>query len=541
MWKERLKREYLPFALGTLIWALTVIWVNFHGVQWFNFDMYADAEVAKRMAEQHTLFPENWIFGNQYYVIATPAVAALFYHIVPDSVCAMACASTLMYALILMSFVWCFMPIVSTQALWAGLFCMAGATLLGDSISSSTYGFQVLYTMASYYACYLLVILLHVGIWMRILKGIRVSMLAVIPTLAAVFALGVQSLRETLSLCLPLLLVTGADWLCHRAEPGRKKGFLFASCSLLFNLAGVAVHEYVRQHMGSNFASNVSVLIEGAEKGTILGRAADSLRAFLDIAGLRYLHYGVKWMPLVGMGLVLLLLAVAVTGLYYRSRKQTDAWLLLVFCWTSLAGVFLAGVLVIQVRAIYYFVWFLLVPFSVSLLMKKIRSRGRTLFCAAVFLFGAVNYFYNVYPDAVKYREQKQFYAEIVSWLEERGIGVIYGDYQAPTISACSGDRIEYASVFPNAGAEPDSHSDLLIPNGSPVATERYHHIEPERSVLVLSESPYDDYSGYRYLNEYMTEEYRSEFKECFKQEASFESSQITYYIYSFSDKEVIG
>ena len=50
MQTERLNRKYLPFVIGTLIWGITVLWVNFHGAQWYNFDMFADASVAKRMA-----------------------------------------------------------------------------------------------------------------------------------------------------------------------------------------------------------------------------------------------------------------------------------------------------------------------------------------------------------------------------------------------------------------------------------------------------------------------------------------------------------
>ena len=51
--------------------------VNFAGFAYFcNADMYEDTLVARLMWEQKTLFPENYIFGNQYYVIATPVFAA---------------------------------------------------------------------------------------------------------------------------------------------------------------------------------------------------------------------------------------------------------------------------------------------------------------------------------------------------------------------------------------------------------------------------------------------------------------------------------
>ena len=77
MQRQCLNRKYLPFVIGTLIWGITVLWVNFHGAQWYNFDMFADASVAKRMAEQNIIFSKDWLLGTQYFIIATPVWAAL--------------------------------------------------------------------------------------------------------------------------------------------------------------------------------------------------------------------------------------------------------------------------------------------------------------------------------------------------------------------------------------------------------------------------------------------------------------------------------
>ena len=214
---------------------------------------------------------------------------------------------------------------------------------------------------------------------------------------------------------------------------------------------------------------------------------------------------------------------------------------MLLFCWLSLFGVFAAGILVVQVRAIYYFVWYLLIPLSISFLLEHCSAKRKPLLCAAVLFCGAMNYFFNVYPDAAKYQAQKQFYREIVSWLEEEESGTVYGDYQTPTIAACSGDRLEFCSVFPNTAADGDEQSRLLVPYGSPVATERYRDIDPDHSVLILSDSPYDEMSGYRYLQNYMGEPYQSRFETVFSQEAYFESPQVTYYVYSFSEPEIIA
>lgn len=539
MQKEHLNRKYLPFVIGTLIWGITVLWINFHGAQWFNFDMFADAAVAKRMAEQHSFFPKDWLFGNQYYIIATPAVGALFYNIFHNSVLSLASASSFMFLLILLCFRWSFCPILSKTALWVGMFCMAGTTILGDSISSSTYGFQILYTMASYYACYLLVLLLHLGIWIRMEKKMPVSPLFIISALAASFALGIQSQREMLTLCIPFVLMTVLLWLRGRNDTGEKKSLVFALSSLGANLAGLLCNGYIRQHQGSRYLSNVSG-IDDAAHGTMGTRIAESAKAFLDLVGLRYIHYGWKWKLLAVLGLFLLLISLTALALCLKKKNRTGSRTLL-FCWLSLFGVFAAGVLVVQVRAIYYFVWYLLVPLSAAYLYEHLRGKKRALLCASVLLCGAMNYFYNVYPDAAKYQTQKQFYSEIVSWLEEHEIRTIYGDYQTPTIAACSGDRIEFCSVFPNTAANDDDQSSLLVPYGSPVATERYRDIHPEQSVLILSDSPYDEMSGFRYLENYMEEAYQSRFHACFTREACFESPQVTYYIYSFSDPEIIA
>ncbi len=571
---DRPKKEYLPFAFGALLWGITLLWVNFHGAQWYNFDMYADASFARLAAEQNTLFPQDWIFGNQYYVIATPAVASLFFRVCHESVFAMACAASLMFCLILACYVWCCRPLFSRRALWAGLFCMAGGSILGDSISSSTCGFQILYTMAAYYACYLLVILLHLGIWIRLRKKQKVSPIFPVLALTGSAALGVQSPRETLSLCIPLLLVTLVLWLRSRTDAGEKRSLIFATASLAVNLAGLYLNGFIREHGGTRVLSNVSAAGSGTVPQSAAEQIRGSLNAFLDLVGLRYLSYGWKWKPLAVLGLLLLVTALAALVVSLKKKNFFDRQApdppmpdagsprqagagrqkadtpasevgpLLLFCWISLLGVFAAGVLFVQVRAIYYFVWYLLVPLSVSALCDFLPVKGRAFLCAGVILCGAVNYFYNVYPDLSKYRGQKQFYAEIVSRLEEQGVKTVYGDYQAPTIAACAAGRIAYGSVFPNAAAEAadaDGKSGLLIPYGSPVSTEAYRSVDPESAVLILSDSPYDEMSGYRYLTGYLSEAYRERFEEFFHQEECFESPHISYYVYSFSDPELFG
>ena len=323
------------------------------------------------------------------YVIATPAIAALFCGIFRNSVFSMACASSLMFLLILLTYYWSFRPILSKSALWTGVFCMTGATILGDSISSSTYGFQILYTMASYYACYLLVILLHLSIWVRFGKARMVSPVLIGLALAASLALGIQSQREMLALCIPFLLITLVLWLKAKTDSGEKKGFLFAAASLGANLIGLCGNGYIRQHAGSQYLSNVSSA-EAAGADAFGTRFAESGRAFLDLVGLRYLHYGWKWKLLAVLGCFLLIVALAALVICMKKRDRMGSRMLL-FCWLSLFGVFTAGILVVRVRAIYYFVWYLLIPLSISFLLEHCSAKRKPLLCAAVLFCGAMN------------------------------------------------------------------------------------------------------------------------------------------------------
>ena len=128
--KEKLSRNgCLP---ERLIVVLTVIciaahfllyaYLNFAGLpRYCNSDVFADMQLAKRIWEQKSLFPTGWGFGNQYYVVGTPVLAALFYGMLGSINAAMAIATEVMSVLIMLSFLWllrgCGEPLIS-RAFW---------------------------------------------------------------------------------------------------------------------------------------------------------------------------------------------------------------------------------------------------------------------------------------------------------------------------------------------------------------------------------------------------------------------------------------
>ena len=107
--KEWPWRAILLVLLGLYLLAFCII--NFIGFGDFvSADMYSDSLLARYMWEQKSLFPEGWVFGNQYYVIATPVVAALFYGLTGSMNLAMILATTAMGLGLLISFWWMVRP-----------------------------------------------------------------------------------------------------------------------------------------------------------------------------------------------------------------------------------------------------------------------------------------------------------------------------------------------------------------------------------------------------------------------------------------------
>ena len=75
------------FALivGIILFAILIVRTNYSGNAFYNFDMYSDQLYARLVSEEGTVFPSDWVFGNQYYVIATPVLAGLLNTLIHNS------------------------------------------------------------------------------------------------------------------------------------------------------------------------------------------------------------------------------------------------------------------------------------------------------------------------------------------------------------------------------------------------------------------------------------------------------------------------
>ena len=91
-------------AIGIAVYFLSIVWINFHSPLWNQMDIYTYTLEGRLIYETKSCFPDGWLFGNQYLIIGSPNIAALFYGLTHDSSSAMALASSLSSLLILLSF-----------------------------------------------------------------------------------------------------------------------------------------------------------------------------------------------------------------------------------------------------------------------------------------------------------------------------------------------------------------------------------------------------------------------------------------------------
>lgn len=106
------KKRYDSFVCG-LCWAIILCYVcafcyiNLAVTpQFYCTDMYEDVILSVEMWKGKTIFPSNWVFGNQVYVVATPVLAAFVYGLTDNALLSMGIASSIMAILVLLSFEW---------------------------------------------------------------------------------------------------------------------------------------------------------------------------------------------------------------------------------------------------------------------------------------------------------------------------------------------------------------------------------------------------------------------------------------------------
>lgn len=520
------------FILAIILNIGSIIFINYFGSVWYNFDMYSDMYVAKEMSDSLSLFPSDWIFGNQLYVAATPVLSALINLIIHNSFYSMATASTLMMFFILSSFLWMCKPVFDKKCIIIGLLCLSGAFLFGNSASQYTQGFQLFYTMASYYACYMIGILIHLGIYIRLMKDKHVNIAIWIFSVLLAFMLGMQSLRQTLVLYIPICLMDAFFCIYNLIK---KKKFALKK-QTIYNIitfgANVLGYFFVKLFPVNQFKiiSSVEPVKSLSELNDNSGIAIDS---FLNISGVSYGTYGIKWLPLFICSMFVLALVVASIVIIIVKKDYSSKSVVFVFCIISILSVMLVGILMFKIRASYLFVWFLLCTISCMIVFSYIkRIWFINVLMVSILLVSVANYSLNFIIDFKNYSSLKNDYSEILNDLNKMNVNCIYNDFNtAPTIAACSNDRIVSGTVVFDYDSESNG---LLYPSNYLRSIHLFENHSKYNICVVFSNWTMDE------LQKNATSEYREKLFSRLTLVKEKQYSKIKYYFYRINDEKLI-
>ena len=443
---QRWQITLLILLLGYLL-AFAII--NFQGLTRFiDPDSYSDTVAARYMWEQKTLFPKGWVFGNQYYVVATPVLAALFYGLTGSMNLAMALATTAMTLFQLAALAWLLRSFLGRTQVLAGLTALV-ASVLAMNLRFKLDA-QLLFLLGGYYGCYLLTLLVVWGDYTQgLFKGKQILCPAFFLGLFLSFATGMQSIRQTCIMVMPLLAFEGLRvlYMLVRRTARDWMPTLRTVCVTAANLAGVVLIRCL--HVPALSVYGETKLIRPEQLPQQLKNLQE---AALKVTGLLWYRECTPAWFVVGFsvlccGTVILALARAAGRLKRGEAGPLDA--LIALCVISLAAVAVSGLLFnILLRSPYFFVWYLLVCLSAVSLVGKGRGKQAALFllCGAA----AVNLWYSYKPNvAQSIRADNSVWAEVADELTEQNYEILYGRYwDTGIICAHTDGKVLYSPWF---------------------------------------------------------------------------------------------
>lgn len=444
------KLLYVLLICCIVAYLLVFAFINIQGFDDFcNSDVYADSQTAKRMWEQKTLFPEDWGFANQYYVIATPVLAALFYGLTGSINVSMVMATEIMTILILLSFVWLLRAFTKDflQQLTACLLLIASAIAPYGPYSINS---MLFYMQASFYACYMITMFVVFGDYVRAVKGQEAGLLYLMFALLLCFATGMHSLRQTVVTILPIVACEFyflIQRLCRHEKMWNKSIVIrwgrVASYGLA-NMAGVVMIDQMDIPISPIYGE--MRLLHPEEW---LGKIVPIKTAFLEITSMDYLatdDYS-SALAIVILFMVAIVATAAVLWILRFRQEEADEKLCWLLCVIGIAGVFLSTVvLTITLRGIYVFMWFPLVAFSGMMVLKKLpdlMKKGAVLVICVISMAGLF-YCYFPYVQILRTGEKPAQY-ELAKWAVENNYEYVYGEYwgTAPAIAVCSDGKLD--------------------------------------------------------------------------------------------------
>lgn len=488
----------------TLSVILTILLLAFLGLvffvnlscnpEYYDGDIYNDINYAKEAWKAKSIFPKDWIFGNQTYVVATPVLAALFYGIIGNGFTAMAIASCIMTVLIVLTYDWMTRTLFSYNERMAGFLFLIGVLLLKAHVATSQQGIQAFFTMASYYACYLINAFIVYGCYIRLRKGefsgkhIAMSVIGI----ALSFGTGMQSLRQTAVMALPLV---ACEILMIIIYSIRDKKFaissstLFSAIVFVSNIAGLIAMKFIEINQNSIYGTTAFVksLKEFLEKGFF------NVEYVVLTFGLDSLELRVRLVVSTVFLLIILIGFILCVKDFFKNKCIDQGRFVLVMLLTlGCVSVFAAGVLTDVVnRALYYFMIYPLLAVCVSYIIVKYPGKRKAFFSIiAVFVAGMIAFrTVGAVGEIKNGKDENSTAHQIANYMLDNGYDTIYSMFGlsgimdgAENIIVASGDKIhlvQYKRVDRSKPMKPVEY--LCVKDG-------YKQWDNEKSLYLLRE-----------------------------------------------------
>ena len=439
-------------------YILMFTFINIRDLDKFcNPDVLADMQVAKRMWEQKTLFPDGWIFGNQLYVIATPVLAALYYGMVGSISSAMVLATGTMTVLILASFVW-MLRAFSKDYLTESAACLVLVVSVIAPEGPYSLNLKLFFLQASFYACYLITLFAVLGDYIRSCRCSDCRIPSWIISLLLCFATGMQSLRQTVVMILPIVACELLRILLAFCRSGSiacsisRSSVIRAASYCAANVAGIAAVSLMDIPQNTIYGDMSLPQLE--QLGARIQSVGDDLCGITKLEAIMAAEAGVVASGVIVLMIGCVIAAACVCVVRIRRRQEGGLELCWIVCLTGMIGVLLSTVLLnITLRSIYLFTWFPLVALSVLILLTGVSEKirlGVLLICCCL----SAGLFFESYSDYVRYivygkehlvYQQEGYAEEMCDWAMDNGFEYIYGDYwtSAAAISVYSDGKLE--------------------------------------------------------------------------------------------------
>lgn len=408
-----------------------IMYINlFPSPAFYKTDMYADVMVAVEMWEQKSLFPGNWLFGNQLYCFATPVVSALFYGMTGQPFLAMGIASCVMTIVVMLSFDWMLKAVYhQPEERLVGAVSLLGVVVFFGKAVWFCNGWQLLFTLCSYYACYALLAFLAFGCYLRGEEKTPWGILAAVVVLS--FAAGIQSPRQTAVMIAPLLAVECLHLckrLCRKERIFTER--LLNVCALLAaNILGLAVKQFIPVRQNSIYGQVAIVPAKNLLAG--LSESVRNLTSLFEIDG-------AGCPPAYCAGIVLFVVLSVIVLWKERRDKELELLGILMLSVLTILGIdFLTSV---QVRGIYYFMGYPLLACCAVLLFAKGKTSGKTSITLALCVMFIISFQGDIFPVLRKSAQREDnIHYQISAELLENGFTTVYSHWNG-------GDRVAMAS-----------------------------------------------------------------------------------------------